>query len=501
MIDPLFDKIFRLLTLSPSGRRFEPVPWDDLNEQLREKLPFYLRVSLNPGTLILGISLPLFVFALLLPSKSLGAFSAGLVAAILFAWNRAWRQSEVWEISRLSASSMVHEGEKIELQGTIHNKGRTPLEILVLRLQFEGSTDRERFLLVNHLAAGEKRRFKVEFMADRGMGHFKFQDVMVVTSDFLGFFALCLSTPCPLAVEVLPEEIPLDEIEVKVAGLTMHSGAFELGVPGDSVSFLGLREWQHGDSIRHIDWKRSQRQGELLVKTFEKMCATDATVLFDHRLGSHVEFAGMSSLEALRDSAVAVVRQLLRQQLRVQFRSLTHLVPFGGGKVQENLLTQVIMQQNLVPQGELSLLLSDSLASIPPDSMLILMLSSVGTIWKDLWEQLLVLNDRRVDIILIVVDAAAFERKAAQDANLDAEQVALMDFMKTVQPDFHATSDLDRLIRKISERTWILGPHTSIGNVMREDFRGGQVLSSEVKGRGQTAGRSGVHAGKQVIVQ
>ena len=468
MIDQTYDRIARLLAFNPAGKAFESVPWDDLHEHLREKLPFYLRFSVNPGKFILIVALLTLPFSVLAPSRSVAAFAAGLVTAILVSWYRAWKQSDAWELSNVTATKLVHESEEVEFQALIHNKGNTLIEVVVIRVLFEGSIERERFVLLNGLRPGEKRRFKIAYLADRGMGHYAFEDVKVVNIDPLGFAALCLSVPCRLDVEVLPDEIPVDEIEVRTAGLTMHSGAFELGAAGDSVSFLGLREWQHGDSIRHIDWKRSQRQGELLVKTFERMCATDATILFDQRVESHVEFGGISSLETLRDSANSIMRQLLRQQLRVQFRSSTHAIPFGGGSIHENLLTQVVMQQELCKGKSIRELISSNVADIPPDSMLILMVCSMGTVWDEIWEQLLVLNDQRVDIILVVVDSGAFEKRVADAANLNARQLEVLDFIKAAQPSMHSTSDLDRLIRKISERTWVLGPHMTIGSVMHQ---------------------------------
>ncbi len=52
---------------------------------------------------------------------------------------------------------------------------------------------------------------------------------------------------------------------------------------GGSEEFIGLREYQHGDRIKNIDWKRSAHHGELLTREMTRLSPTRLMVLLDLR--------------------------------------------------------------------------------------------------------------------------------------------------------------------------------------------------------------------------
>lgn len=52
--------------------------------------------------------------------------------------------------------------------------------------------------------------------------------------------------------------------------------------PGDSLDFLGCREYRNGDDPRKIDWNASARRNRLVVKEFEEEQMSSAAIILDN---------------------------------------------------------------------------------------------------------------------------------------------------------------------------------------------------------------------------
>lgn len=81
----------------------------------------------------------------------------------------------------------------------------------------------------------------------------------------------------------------------------------------DDVSFHALREYQHGDDLRHVHWKSTARVGDLMMRQYEETRRSHFIVGLSTHAGDYagdaefelaISAAGSIGLRALRDSRV-----------------------------------------------------------------------------------------------------------------------------------------------------------------------------------------------------
>ncbi len=73
------------------------------------------------------------------------------------------------------------------------------------------------------------------------------------------------------------------KIEIKTRGLSnqIFSGEYHSAFKGRGMAFSEVREYQHGDEVRTIDWNVTARFGEPYVKVFEEERELTAMLLVD----------------------------------------------------------------------------------------------------------------------------------------------------------------------------------------------------------------------------
>jgi uncharacterized protein (DUF58 family) len=77
--------------------------------------------------------------------------------------------------------------------------------------------------------------------------------------------------------------------------------------PGD---FFAVREWQTGDSSRWVHWRRSARQGQLIVRQFEQPSDRRLVLLVDLWQPEHPSSADLERVELVVSFAATVVADL-----------------------------------------------------------------------------------------------------------------------------------------------------------------------------------------------
>ncbi|MDW8290957.1 MAG: DUF58 domain-containing protein, partial [Armatimonadota bacterium] len=100
-------------------------------------------------------------------------------------------------------------------------------------------------------------------------------------TDPLGMFYFSHRLREQTEVLVLPSPLPLPSLESFRGALHTAAGTHSAPVRGDSVEFLGIREYVQGDPLRRVDWKHSARYGTLFVRDFERFTQTEVCVVLD----------------------------------------------------------------------------------------------------------------------------------------------------------------------------------------------------------------------------
>jgi uncharacterized protein (DUF58 family) len=93
--------------------------------------------------------------------------------------------------------------------------------------------------------------------------------VTVARPDPLGLFRSFVVLSAPQTVLVLPRRYPLPSIALPGAMRYQKGGVALAAQVGSSEEFVALRDYRHGDPLRHIHWRSWAKAGKPIVKEFE----------------------------------------------------------------------------------------------------------------------------------------------------------------------------------------------------------------------------------------
>ena len=103
----------------------------------------------------------------------------------------------------------------------------------------------------------------------RRRGILKFSGVTVARPDLFGLFRSFITVPAPQTVLILPKRYPLPDIALPGALRYQEGGVALAANVGASEEFVALRDYRHGDPLRHIHWRSWAKTGKPIVKEFE----------------------------------------------------------------------------------------------------------------------------------------------------------------------------------------------------------------------------------------
>jgi uncharacterized protein (DUF58 family) len=101
----------------------------------------------------------------------------------------------------------------------------------------------------------------------RGILHFK--GVTLARADPMGLFRSFASAPAAQTVLILPKRHPLPPIALPGTMKYQEGGVALAANVGRSEEFVALRDYRHGDPMRHIHWRSWAKTGKPIVKEFE----------------------------------------------------------------------------------------------------------------------------------------------------------------------------------------------------------------------------------------
>jgi uncharacterized protein (DUF58 family) len=101
----------------------------------------------------------------------------------------------------------------------------------------------------------------------RGILHFT--GVTLARPDPLGLFRAFRRVAVPQTVLILPKRYPIPPIALPGALRYQEGGVALAANVGASEEFVALRDYRHGDPLRHIHWRSWAKTGKPIVKEFE----------------------------------------------------------------------------------------------------------------------------------------------------------------------------------------------------------------------------------------
>lgn len=246
------------------------------------------------------------------------------------------------------------------------------------------------------------------------MGEHKFGPFSATVSDALGLFHWELTATESTVVDVFPNVSPLPELPVKATDSGANFGVFELSAIGHSTQFLGIREYQRGDSLRHIAWKLSAKHNNLLVKEYERLSNAYTTFLMDFQAISHAGQRSDSTWEVMKDILLSLVEQHVERGDVFQVCSQNFSQPFSQGQDAADRLAHSLYR--LLPDSDVSLaqFIKKWADEIPPASNVVLLQPLTGNDNGRVCSVVALLVSLGLHVTVILIDGVSYVSQNSQ---------------------------------------------------------------------------------------
>lgn len=468
VINDLFEK---WIVASPNGREFQVMPWEAEEFSSHKKLPFYKKPYNAPSTVILWTLVVLTLGAYLFNLPVAGAIGAGGLTLWVLACRDSWVQSGALSIQANALTFRAHEHEDFPLRLKVKNQSPGKMNTSYLFIKFTGTAKQHQVFCLSNMEAHEERFIDVQFKLNAGMGVFKLLEIPVVTRDPFGLVPRCVAHKVDVTVEVMAEYATMPPLKLDVAGKTAHSGTVESRTSGDSASFLGLRPYRHGDSIRRIDWRRSERFDGLIVREYERLNSTDAVLFIDQRIVSAFEFEGLNSYEHLKDTVITLCRTLMSQRVRVKLITTDLVTEFGKGDHFFEYISDLVRDLKPNSVEPYDVFLKNHRDLVPAYSLVIPIFGATDINLNSLLECFWMWDSIRAQVIPVAIDIPLFDKKISANAQFDALERQSLSCMRQLYGGLSNGQPFENLTRKISEKTIVIGPGETIGQVYERTSR------------------------------
>jgi uncharacterized protein (DUF58 family) len=222
-----------------------------------------------------------------------------------------------------------------------------------LTFDFAGSVNSSYAMVITEpLEAGGLLRSMFHLSCDNGMGLFEVKNFSVVLSDLFSIFKFKIDFDVVGKVEVRPKIEDLPKVATRGSKYSELYGQHEIESRGLSVNFSNLRPYTFGDSVRHIAWRPTARHGSLIVKEFERMVNTDATIMLNLNPAMHVGLAGLNTWETAKDVCLSLVSQMLTKGNSVEFIYNYGVIAKATGPDQFYLVSKALMEHDILKAAE-----------------------------------------------------------------------------------------------------------------------------------------------------
>lgn len=282
--------------------------------------------SLNGGILALTIPLLIFIGASLL----YGPEQPNISISRRLSTDRA-KENALVQVTL----TVTNEGGRLEL---VHIKDAPPRKLALI----EGETD-----VLTTLNPGETVTLEYTLQGQRG--RYQFGNVFVRAADYFRLFKRDFSLEADSKTSMVdlfiyPEVFRIQRIPIRPRQTKAYAGPIPARLGGTGIDFFGVRNYQPGDSLRHINWRANARHaGQFFTNEFEQERVADVGIILDARQRSNIQVGDESLFEYTIQAAATLAASFLGDGNRVGLLRygdfLDWTVP-GYGRIQQERILQ-----------------------------------------------------------------------------------------------------------------------------------------------------------------
>lgn len=283
--------------------------------------PFTYLVLTSAMTLIVGIW-----------NTNILIFSLSLSSFLIYNYTKTKKIIEQLDLSRTTVNRL-REFEIIEILYTLKNGSPFDCSHFIIKDQFEGFADQEIVVLPqNKVSTASQQTFRKKAPLDGGMGQKNFGQLSLTITDPFKIFPFEIIYDLEHTVEVFPRIENIPRVQIPYDLYSVHFGEEDVPSRGDSVNFLGLRPYRHGDPIRRINWRQTEKHDKVIVNFFERNINKSINILFNIDQRIHSGIGRYSTQEYLKDYCLAVMAQNINNGNEMRLITNFKAYPIGQGQ-------------------------------------------------------------------------------------------------------------------------------------------------------------------------
>jgi len=162
-------------------------------------------------------------------------------------------------------------------------------------------------------ATGRPARVRLEVTAAR-RGRFALPGVMAAGTDALGLLCTARVRQPDRVALVYPRTFAVDEFPVPVGRRHQPGGIPLASSVGDSIEFVGTREYRPGDPLRRIHWRSWARRGKPVVKEHQEEYFSRIALVLDTFVPRRARREKLDAFEAAVSVLASLADHLARSE-------------------------------------------------------------------------------------------------------------------------------------------------------------------------------------------
>lgn len=190
--------------------------------------------------------------------------------------------------------------------------------------------------------------------------------VKIRTHDPLGIFKREKVIKLFSKILVYPNTFTIKRLPLAGTGATPKFTVRVSRISKDSEDFYGVRDYERGDSLKHVNWKASAKFDKLMAKQYERAAIQEVTIIIDLSDGNDIGEGRDTTLEyAVKISASVSKFMIKHEGALLQFVAYgkePKIIPFGRGDEQ----LSKIMELLAVVKSDGNTPLCDALTKVHP---------------------------------------------------------------------------------------------------------------------------------------
>lgn len=268
-------------------------------------------------------------------------------------------------------------GTRIPVKLTVTNEGETIEELQLFDYIPPGLRVVEGDIsLIGLFEKGDSAELTFTVDGERGLYEFRNAEIWAADSMSLMRRHQYLRMKDGVSLSVIP---PLQRITaplIRPRSTRTFAGYIPAHKGGSGIDFFGVREYQQGDSMRHINWKaNARRPGTFFTNEFELERVADVGIILDGRMRSLGRADDTTLFDAAVPATAAIAGAFLtagnRVSLLIYGQFINWTVP-GYGKVQRERILYALARARVGDSQVFNKLQNLPVRLFPPKSQIVM---------------------------------------------------------------------------------------------------------------------------------